>query len=133
MDLLNAEGTLMLLHQDTAQKETTSFEKAAVFYHDIFDFPLTLSETIKWACGEEIARNFQNIEVSCNNNFYFLKGKSNMVLKRMLRKRVSQRKMALAKRYAKIVAFIPTVRLIAVSGALAMENATDESDIDFFI
>ncbi len=50
-----------------------------------------------------------------------------------MRKRISVKKVVIAKRAAKILSFIPTIKMVAVTGALAMENANEEADIDLMI
>ena len=42
-------------------------------------------------------------------------------------------KLEIAKRAAKLLAKIPSIKMVAVTGNLAMENATKESDIDLMI
>ncbi len=111
------------------KKEITS-----LIYHDIFDFPLTSSELIKWTVGKRIkTSSIKSIEVVAKNGFLFLKNRKDLVLKRLIRKRISARKLIIAKKAAKILSFLPTIKMIAVTGALAMENSSEESDIDFMI
>lgn len=45
----------------------------------------------------------------------------------------SREKMMIARRAAKGISFIPWVKLVAVTGALAMENADESDDIDLMI
>ena len=107
---------------------------ATLTYHDIFDYPLTPFELIKWTTGEKVKlTNFENIKVTGKGGFLFLKGKGGLVLKRLMRKRASARKFAKAKKVAKILSLLPTIKMIAVTGALAMQNSGDESDIDFMV
>jgi len=47
--------------------------------------------------------------------------------------RFSQLKWPVARRAAKILSFIPSIRLVAVTGALAMNNADKNEDIDLMI
>lgn len=49
------------------------------------------------------------------------------------RMRSSQEKMLIARRAAKIISFVPWVKFIAVTGALTMENADYDDDIDLMI
>jgi predicted nucleotidyltransferase len=107
-------------------------EISSLIYHDIFDYPLTPLELIKWTAGKEIKfRGLENIKISTKNGFLFLNGKEGSTLKRLMRKRISKRKIEKAKKAAKILSSLPTVKMIAVTGALAMDNANEESDIDF--
>ena len=45
----------------------------------------------------------------------------------------NQLKWSLARKAAKILSFIPSVKMIAVTGALAMNNAVENDDIDLMI
>ncbi len=109
-------------------------ELASIVYHDIFDYPLTIFELIKWVAGEKVRLSkTQEIKVEGKKGYLFIKGREGLVLKRLMRKRISARKMARAKRAARFLSFIPTIKMIAVSGALAMENADEEADIDLLI
>ncbi|RLC32377.1 hypothetical protein DRH13_01820 [Candidatus Woesebacteria bacterium] len=107
-------------------------EISSLIYHDIFDYPLTPLDLIKWTAGKAVKfKNLENIKISTKNGFLFLSGKEGSTLKRLMRKRISKRKLEKAIKAAKILSFLPTVKMIAVTGALAMNNANEESDIDF--
>lgn len=108
-------------------------EKLSVYYHDFFDYPLTFSDLIKWDVSKTFASKNDQFSISYQNNFYFLKGREGLIYKRVLRERVSAKKMEIAKKASNILGFIPSIKMIAVTGSLAMGNAGDESDIDLFI
>jgi predicted nucleotidyltransferase len=109
-------------------------EISSLIYHDIFDYPLAPLELIKWTAGNKVKfKNLENIKISTKNGFLFLNGKEGSTLKRLMRKRISKRKLEKAKKAAKILSFLPTTRMVAVTGALAMNNANEESDIDFLM
>ena len=109
-------------------------ELISIIYHDIFDYPLTIFELIKWNAGNKVKllKN-QDVRVVGKRGYLFIKDREGLILKRFMRKRISARKMAIAKRAAKILSFIPTTKMVAVTGALAMENANEEADIDLMI
>jgi len=109
-------------------------EIASVIYHHIFGFPLTAGELIKWtAGGRAVIPNWQEKAVETKNGYYFLKGNASGIYTRLLKERISQRKIKLAKKAAKSLSLIPMIKTIAITGALAMENAAEESDIDLMI
>ncbi len=109
-------------------------EISSLIYHDIFDYPLAPLELIKWTAGNEIKfKNLENIRVSTKNGFLFLNGKEGSTLKRLMRKRISKRKLEKAKKAAKVLSFLSTIKMVAVTGALAMNNANEDSDIDFLM
>ncbi|MFC1710492.1 hypothetical protein ACFL0F_02435 [Patescibacteria group bacterium] len=112
----------------------TSNEKLSIKYHDIFDYPMTLGELVKWRAQDKLSKiNVDRITIDSQNGLYFLKGRSGLMLKRSVRKRASSKKMKIAQKAVKLLSKIPTVRMVGVTGALAMENATEESDIDLLI
>jgi predicted nucleotidyltransferase len=103
-----------------------------VIYHDCFDCPLSFAEIIKWKLNDSV--EIKNIcGVVARNGFCFLKGREGLIFKRALRQRISAKKMEIAQRASKIISLIPTVRMIAVTGSLAMENSDNESDIDLMV
>ncbi|MEJ2347829.1 MAG: nucleotidyltransferase domain-containing protein [Patescibacteria group bacterium] len=109
-------------------------EILSLIYHDIFDYPLTPLELIKWTAGESFKlKNIKDVKIGTQNGFLFINGKEGATLKRIMRKRVSERKIAQARKAAKILSILPTIRMIGISGSLAMNNASEESDIDFLI
>ena len=115
-------------------KTLTSSEKLSVKYHDIFDYPMTLGELVRWKAGSMIVIDDADaIEVNNQNGLHFLKGRSGLLLKKSVRERASIKKMKIAKKAAGLLSRIPTVKMVGVSGALAMRNAADESDIDLLI
>ncbi len=113
-----------------------------ILYADLFDYPLSKKELWKYLIVdtqqsvskkrfEECLSN--NTFIDKKNGFYFLSGREQLVTIRNQRKKISLEKMKIAKRVAAILGRIPTVLLISVSGALAMENAHEADDIDFFV
>jgi len=115
-------------------KTLTSSEKLSIKYHDIFDYPMTMGELVKWKAGSVIvADDADAIETDNQNGLYFIKGRSGLLLKRSVRERASIKKMKIAKKAAGLLNRIPTIKMVGVSGALAMRNATEESDIDLLI
>lgn len=108
-------------------------EKAAIIYHNLFDFPLNFSDLIRWKVGAGVTGIKNSKLISKRNGFYFLEGKVGVVYKRLLHKRISAKKILIANRAAKIISRIPSVKMIAITGSLAMENSNEESDIDLMI
>lgn len=109
-------------------------EAASVFYHDIFDYPLSTKEIIKWRVGKRGLALFKKTKKILNKDgFYFLENKENLLYKKALRERISKRKIEIAKRNAYLLIKIPTILGVFITGALAMNNAKEESDIDILI
>jgi predicted nucleotidyltransferase len=113
---------------------TSSREIASLIYHDLFDFPLTAGELIKWTLGEKVVvPNWEERQIGNKGAYYFLGKNEAVVYKRILKKRISGRKIKIARKASQVLSLIPTVKMVAITGALAMENALDESDIDLLI
>ena len=71
--------------------------------------------------------------INQKNGFYFLKNRGGIIKKRIERQKISDQKRKKVKRIVKFLQVIPFVRLVAVSGSLAMNNTKEESDIDLLI
>lgn len=103
-------------------------------YADVFDYPLKENEIFRF-----LISNFQkelptlSSEVSKKEGFYFLKGRKRIVVTRKKRERWSREKLKIAKRVAGWLKLIPTIQMVAVTGALAMNNSEKEDDIDLLI
>jgi len=107
-------------------------EKLSVLYHNLFDFPLSFADLIRWkACDERIDNS--QLTINQKSGYFFLEGREGLIYQKLLRKRISAKKLEIGKRASRILSFIPTVRMVAVTGSLAMGNSTDESDIDLMI
>lgn len=108
-------------------------EKFSVLYHDLFDYPLNFSDLIKWISEPPRGYADRVIFVTHKNRYYFLEGREGLIYKRSLRKRISAKKMKIAKRSANILSLVPGVKMVGVTGSLAMENSSEESDIDLIV
>lgn len=108
-------------------------EKLSVYYHDLFDYPLTFSDLIKWDVSKTFTSKNEQFSISYQNNFYFLKGREGLIYKRALRERISTKKMEIAKKATKVLSTLPTILMVGVTGSLAMNNSEDESDIDLMV
>ncbi len=115
---------------------------ATLAYADIFDYPLTLSQLHHFLIGCKLNQKelrkvlnqlVQNQQVGCQNAYYFLPGRAHLVALRLKRAKLAPVKLALAKEAATILKVLPQVKLIGVSGSVAVNNADWEDDIDFFI
>lgn len=82
-------------------------------------------------CLEQSARLRNDID--SKNGFYFLRGKSGLIKQRITKYRIAIKKWKKAKRVAKWLQIIPFVRMVAVSGSLAINNTRKKSDIDLLV
>ena len=134
---------------------------ATVAYYDALDYPLTGFEIFKYLINplhiSKISKMEQNVEIepleninlinvlkileennlrfyiNQKNGFYFLRGREEIIQTRIERQKISDQMWKKVKRVIKWLQFVPYIRMIAVSGSLAMYNAKQESDIDLLI
>jgi hypothetical protein len=115
-------------------------------YADIFDYPLTLREVHKFLIFNRLSEfKFvqatlfrmsaakKRIRTDRTGRFYFLSGRKALIDLRNKRERFSQKKLRIARRTASLLKFIPTIKLVGVTGRLAMKNSDDDDDIDLLI
>ena len=108
-------------------------EFSSIVYHDMFDYPLTFKDMIRWKTGPGIEPLFKEASVVQTSGYYYLEGQTPLVLKRTMRMRLSRNKISIAKKAAKLLSLVPTVKMVGLTGALAMRNTNDDSDIDVMI
>lgn len=111
-------------------KKLSKGQKASVVYHDIFDYPLTFPETKRWMFSGSFSHKPSVTKVG---DYFVVKGSEQYIAKRKSHSAQSKRKIKIARKAAKIISNIPFVRVVALSGALAMNNASKDSDIDLLI
>lgn len=113
---------------------------ATLAYADIFNYPLSLSEVFKYLVVEKpisqklLKKALGEIPFIINKDGLYCFSDRKMLIKiRQVRGKISKKKQKKAKRIAKLLSVIPTISLIGISGAVAMDNAAVDDDIDFFI
>lgn len=116
----------------------------AVIYADLFDYPLTSEEIHRYLPGhreplsvvqEEMASNRQLLErLSSSPPYWFLEGRHHLVALRHEREAYARDLWPQAWHHARLMAAMPFVRLVALSGSLTMNNVTgSRDDLDFLI
>lgn len=108
-------------------------------YFDIFNYPLTLKEVQLFLHDtspsqkslDEIIKKIPVIEKK--GTYFYLKGRKNTAYRRKILKRINKEKLNLGVRYANLLGIIPGVMLVALTGSVSMENASENDDIDIFI
>jgi len=96
-------------------------------YADIFDYPLTRPEIYRWAIGKFSTSSLPR------QLYFFLPHRQHLVAIRYRRHRASLVKLKLARKVGEWLKLIPTIKLVAVTGALAMNNSDQPDDIDLMI
>jgi hypothetical protein len=97
-------------------------------YADVFDYPLTAEETKKYAIAP-----VQSIELPRNQKYFYLPGREKIVQLRKLRQKWSLEKIKIAQQTAGWLRIIPWVKMVGITGALAMNNSPSNDDIDLLI
>lgn len=125
---------------------------ATIIYYDGLKYPLTAFEVWKYLIRTDyyaeknqtaetsLAEVMQNLHdkslseyIESYNGFYFLKGQKSLVERRLRNNKISAGKLKRLLRAANWLRYVPFVRMIGVTGALAMKNAKAKSDLDLLI
>ncbi len=108
-------------------------------YADVFDYPLTLLETHRYLIGvaasvpEVRAALAQSDLVGRDGDYFHLVGREGTVGVRRRRAPVAEKMCARALRYGRLLARLPFVRMVALTGALTMGNVESGDDFDYLI
>jgi hypothetical protein len=110
-----------------------------VAYSDVFDYPLTLDEIRR--CLPIVASSAEiDSAVEATSDlltrvapYFALAGREALVETRVRRAEASRRLMRRAMSYGRLIARLPFVRVVAVTGSLAVDNAEDGDDVDYLI
>lgn len=116
---------------------------ATVVYGDLFDFALTASEIHRYLIGvpattDEVGSllsesHSHHLPVSVQHSFVTLRGRESLILTRKRREMAASTLWQQALNFRPLLARLPFIRMAAVTGTLAMNNAEADSDIDLFI
>ncbi len=119
---------------------------ATLIYYDVLDRPLTSWEVFKFLVNKnnkevgfnkvlELLKNSAELKqlVGQKNGLYFLKNQNKIIKKRIEKQKIADQKWKKAKQMIKFLQLIPFVRLVAISGSLAMNNTKKDSDIDLLV
>lgn len=113
-----------------------------IAYADIFDYPLKAWEIHKWIIEQplalrEVEKTLQRLikkgQVEHQKEYYVLKGRKRLIAKRLKCLNNSHFLIRKAFMVSRLFSFIPWVKLVGISGGLAMENADTYADIDLFV
>ena len=130
---------------------------STLVYYNALDYPLTSFEVFKYLVNPSriapskdfeidrfskislanIRKNLESRElkkfIEEKNGFYFLKGRKEIIRTRIDRQKIADQKWKKAKKIIRRLQIIPYMRMVAVSGSLALNNTRAESDIDVLI
>jgi len=124
-------------------------------YYDVMDYPMTSFEiwkhlfsvrndSLKKEENKEVGPTLLEVMEELKNErldklveefrgFYFIKGRKSLVEQRIKRHKVSEKKYRILRQVAGILRFVPYVRMVAVTGRMAMKNAEEKSDLDLLL
>lgn len=117
----------------------------SLVYADIFDYPLTSKEIWRWLTNLiDIPKDkkvfFEAIEglkkemlIGEKKEYFYLKNREEIVDLRLKRTRVSQGKMVIATKAVEKLKRIPQIKMIGITGRLAVANSDNDDDIDLLI
>ena len=114
-----------------------------VAYADIFDYPLTAAELQRYLIG--VTSSLVEVEQALGagqlvpeqlteqDGFFALPSRAAPAATRGARTARAEQLWPRARHYGRIIASLPFVRMVAITGELAMDNVQPDSDIDYFI
>lgn len=114
-----------------------------VSYVDVFDYPLTPAEIHRYLirlsltqaeiCRLLDQRQLVPARLSWRDGLYMLPGREDVVDVRRRRHEASQQLWPAAVTYGRLIAGMPFVRLVAVTGSLSVNNVAPGGDVDYLI
>lgn len=104
-----------------------------LIYADIFNYPLKISELQKWLIAKKATLRQIEKALKVKREYYYLPKRSGLVAKRKLREKQSMIYFRKAKFLSQVLKIIPWIKLVGISGGLALNNAAKGDDIDLFI
>ena len=129
------------LDSKPALVEISPLEKAileTLAYSDVFDYPLTIDELHRFLVSPATKMEIQECVIgmkgiSFAHGYYFLAGRSEIVDVRQKREEDSRNAYRRAMFYGRILGGLPFIRMVALTGSLAMLNLSKNRDMDYML
>lgn len=102
---------------------------AAEIHHNLVDIPATEAEVQTVLAGTRLVPRY----LERQENYYTLPARGKIIAERRRRAAASAELWPWAMHYGRMIARLPFVRMVAVTGALAVNNARPRDDIDYLI
>lgn len=126
---------------DSAHEHLCEAILKVLLYADIFDYPLsaeeihqylnipTRLEQVQQALDEAVRRG----DIVQTGPFYSLPQRGNLAEVRIRRSEIARRMWRRARQYAHLMVSLPFVEMVAVTGALSVDNVEADADMDFML
>jgi hypothetical protein len=135
---------VILTHNGTESSSAVHLHQAILetfVYADIFDYPLAAPEVVRYvsapASDEDVLRFLERSAADGQlvrvNEYFALPDRETIISLRERREAIARQKWPATRRYVRWLALVPYVRMVGVTGTLAVNNVEDEDDIDVFI
>lgn len=138
--------SIKISHVENGVMPTSHLEEAilqTVAYVDVFDYPLTAVEIQRYLSQTQASQASINAilrddafipeRLEEKAGYYFLPGREATVAIRQQRAVLAAQLWHSAMKYGRIIAHLPFVRMVAVTGSLAVDNPDSGADIDYLI
>lgn len=107
-------------------------------YSDVFDFPLTIEELHRFlvspATQQEILACLVAMDsIRQQDGYFFFESRGSIVALRKYREMASKRSHTRAIAYGRILGHLPFVRMVALTGSLAVRNCDETGDYDYML
>ncbi len=122
--------------------DTISIEKAALetlAYSDIFEYPLRIEEIHRYLSVRATLPDLQDAIdrqpelIGCLEDYYFLRDRQDLVPTRKRRESLSQPALRRALQIGRILGRLPFIRMVALTGSLALLNSEASADLDYML
>jgi hypothetical protein len=125
-----------------SSNKTVSIQDAVLqtlAYSDVFDYPLHLDELHRYLpvsismVDLKLALESRDNCIGSKSGYYFLAGREALVELRRQRNAASQRAFARATLYGRILGGLPFIRMVGLTGSLAVLNCDETADLDYML
>jgi hypothetical protein len=113
-----------------------------IAYADIFDSPLTVDELHRYLIAfpagpdtilENVASLVSERSIVFTDGYLTLPGREDILTTHRRRSAAAERLWPRARRYGRMLCRLPFVRMVAVTGALAVDNVEPDADLDYLV
>ena len=132
----------MTLEQDAATTELEAALLATVAYSDVFDMPVSVADSGRFLVG--VRADAPDVEAAATRlvddgrlraraDLLHLPGRDEVLAIHDDRRARAETMWPQARRWSRVLTWIPYVRMVAVTGGLACDSVEDHDDIDLFV